>query len=123
MKHPIYTDLSPLKNYVDNNFLFLSGGLLSNNLTVSGYLSSTNTIYSVEGNSSNWQSVYSTVQNTSSNWNTSYQQISANDIVRSNLTLESPVTGISAVRNMVVLYQSSYDDLVVKTPNTFYIIV
>ncbi len=62
-------------------------------------------------------------QNASGNWETAYQQTSANDLVRSNETFETPTTGISAIQNIVSLSQATYDTLNVKLPTTLYIIV
>ena len=59
----------------------------------------------------------------SGNWQTAYQQTSANDLVRSNSTFETPTTGISAVQNIVSLSQVTYDALTVKLPTTLYVIV
>jgi len=59
----------------------------------------------------------------SNQWSTAYQQTSANDLVRSNQTFETPTTGISAIQNIVSLSQATYDALTVKQPTTLYVIV
>ncbi len=62
-------------------------------------------------------------QSVTSNWETAYQQTSANDLVRSNETFETPTTGISAIQNIVSLSQATYDALDIKLPTTLYVIV
>lgn len=43
--------------------------------------------------------------------------------IQSTITLESPTTAISSVNNILVLSQTTYDNLTVKVPTTLYIIV
>ena len=47
-------------------------------LTVNGQISGSSTIYSSDGNSNNWNSVYSKVNASSANWDSSYTTISSN---------------------------------------------
>jgi hypothetical protein len=66
---------------------------------------------------------YTTVRSNSSNWNSAYQRVSANDLVRSNQTLETPTTGLSTINNIISLSQATYDALTIKLPTTLYVIV
>jgi hypothetical protein len=45
------------------------------------------------------------------------------NLVKSNSTLETPTTGISAIQNIVSLSQATYDALDIKLPTTLYVIV
>ena len=47
-------------------------------LTVSGNISSSNIVYSLNGDSSNWNSSYTTLTSTSANWNSSYTTLTSN---------------------------------------------
>jgi hypothetical protein len=77
----------------------------------------------VQSNSANWNYQGTDLKNLSGNWQTAYQAISANDLVRSNATFETPTTGISAINNLVTLTQETYDALTIKLPTTLYVII
>lgn len=83
--------------------------LFINSVTVSGNISATQSIFALSGNSNSW--------------NTAFQRTSANDIVRSNSTFETPTTGISAINNIVALSQTAYNALTIKLPATLYVII
>ena len=55
-------------NFVQNNFLPLSGGNTSGSLTVSGDLSSSSIVYSGNGNSDQWSGAFTIVQTNSAAW-------------------------------------------------------
>jgi len=43
--------------------------------------------------------------------------------IQSRTTIETPITGISSINNIVTLSQSTYDALTLKAPTTLYVIV
>ena len=64
--------------------LFISGGKVgikteapNKDFTVNGEISSSNTIWSANGNSDQWNSAYSTVQSNSASWQTGYEYATA----------------------------------------------
>ena len=55
-------------NFVQSNFLPLSGGIVSGPLSVNGDLSSSNIVYSGNGNSDQWNGSFTIVQTNSAAW-------------------------------------------------------
>lgn len=91
-------------------------------------LTASEVIYAQGGNSLLWNEAYNaatTYQSASGNWQDTFTNVQSNSsfYIQSRSTLETPTTGISAINNIVVLSQSTYDTLTVKLPNTYYIIV
>jgi hypothetical protein len=80
-------------------------------LTINGILSSNDTIYSLGGNSTNWNSVYTNVNSNSSFY------------IPSKTSLVNSTPSASAINNMVVLSQVAYESIVTKDPSTVYIII
>jgi len=122
------------------NYLPLSGGRLTGSVTSISSISAQGIIYAAGGNSSQWQSTYTTVQNNSAttwnyqgtdlkalsgNWQSTYTTVCANSAswIKSTSTLETPTTGISTISNIISLSQTTYNALTVKRPDTFYIII
>jgi len=92
-------------------YLPLSGGQLTGAVTSTSSISAQGIIYTLAGNSSQWQTTYTTVCANSASW------------IKSTSTLETPTTGISTISNIISLSQTTYDALTIKRPDTFYIII
>lgn len=98
-----------ITNTFINNITTMSSLSVTGDVTVVGNISATQTIFTLNGNSGNWS--------------TAFQRTSANDLVRSNSTFETPTTGMSAINNVIALSQATYNALTVKQPATLYVIV
>jgi len=105
-------------NYVNSNYLPLTGGTIigevnvlsglnagygnltleinENSVSVYGPLSSNNTIYDSVGNSTEWNSVYTTVYNTSADWDSTYTN-QTNYLPLSGGTITGDVTILSGL--------------------------
>lgn len=104
----------------------LSGFRSSGSVFVSGSLTVTDDILTDKtGRSTNWNSVYTTARAGSANWSNVYTTVRTNSStqVKSDVSLETPSTNLSAIDNIIVLTQANYDALSVKRPTTYYIIV
>jgi len=105
-----------------NNLGITVNGILSSSTTGSSLL--WNQAYTlVQSSSSDWNYQGTDLKDLSGNWEAAYQAISANDLIRSNSTFETPTTGISAINNIVYLSQETYNSLAVILPSTLYVIV
>jgi hypothetical protein len=113
----------------DSLYLKLSGGTITNDLSVGGNLygdgsnltgivaGDTEATTLVRSNSGYWESAYSTVTSLSSNWQTTFTASSA--YVSSN---PQGITGASALTKMIQITQAGYNSIT-PASDTLYIIV
>jgi hypothetical protein len=97
-------------NYVNNNFLKLSGG------TLTGAVSTTNVLYTTGGNSNQWNSTYSTVQSNSGSWNPagSYLPLSGGTLT-GTLSVSGADTLRSALDNTKISFADTTNPYLITT--------
>jgi hypothetical protein len=95
-------------------------------LTVSGNISSSNIVYSLNGNSSNWNSSYTTLTSNSANWNSSYNALTStsanwnsgyNKLTSSSAAWDGAVFNSYTVFSNSPKWDSSYNTLTSNSAN------